>query len=470
MNILIHIDNALRIFEADLPEDVVKRITADLTLPNPKWEQVEMFSRSRRRNFQPEFLTYYHRQSGVLILPRGYINHLHKELSSVPHTIVDKTRTCDPVRFRFTAILHPYQAKAVADISSRRFGVLEAPPGAGKTVIALKIIAQRKQPTLVIVHTKELMYQWRERAMEFLAMSEDDIGLVGDGHKTLGKPLTIAIIHSLYKITREIKPLIGHIIVDECHHIPARTFTDAVGMLDSSFMLGLSATPYRRDKLTRLIYFYLGDKVHQIDSRELQAKGRIMQAQLIIRRTGCKYFFDSDEYQYMIAALVADKKRNTLIVNDVIAHACSAGNGIALVISDRVAHCEELHAAITSRGMKACLLTGSVPIQKRSEIIRELNSSSNGIIVATAQLIGEGFDLKRLSSIFLATPIRFTGRVKQYIGRVLRVTEGKEEALIYDYVDTNGMLKNSFQSRMSAYRDMGVKIVQAEQSEQVKHD
>ena len=458
MTAYIHIDNAIRIFEADLPQESVKRITADLTLPNPKWEQVELFSKSRRRNVQPEVLKYYQRKSGVLILPRGYINHLQSIMKDVDHTIVDKTRTCEKVDFTFTATLHPYQAAAVKDMTARRFGVLEAPPGAGKTVIALRIIELRKQPALVIVHTKELMYQWQKRAAEFLDISEDEIGLIGDGHKTLGKPLTIAIIHSLYKIAQEVNPLIGHVIVDECHHIPARTFTDAVGLFDSAYTLGLSATPYRRDKLTRLIYFYLGDKIHQIKPQELQAKGRIMRAQLIKRETGCKYFFDSDEYQYMIAALVADRKRINLIVEDVIIQTCSSGDGIALVISDRVAHCEELYAAIVAKGIDAFLLTGSIPIQKRSEIVRDLNSSRNSVIVATAQLIGEGFDLKHLSSIFLATPIKFTGRVKQYIGRILRVTEGKDEALIYDYVDENGMLKSSFQSRLSAYRDMGVKI------------
>jgi len=458
MNAYIHIDNVIRIFEADLPKEAVTRITADLTLPNPKWEQVELYSRSRRRNVQPEVLKYYQRKSGVLILPRGYINHLQDIMKSVSHTIVDKTRTCENVDFPFTATLHPYQTSAVKDMTARRFGVLEAPPGAGKTVIALKIIALRKQPALVIVHTKELMYQWQKRALEFLEISEDQIGLIGDGHKTLGKPLTIAIIHSLYKIAQEVKPLIGHVVVDECHHIPARTFTDAVGLFDAAYMLGLSATPYRRDKLTRLIYFYLGDRIHQIRPQELQAKGRIMRAQLIKRNTGCKYFFDSDEYQYMIAALVADTRRNNLIVDDVIAQTRSTADGIALVISDRVAHCEELHKAIASKGTDAFLLTGSIPIQKRSEIVRDLNNTNNCVIVATSQLIGEGFDLKHLSSIFLATPIKFTGRVKQYIGRILRVTDGKDHALIYDYMDENGMLKSSFQSRLSAYRDMGVKI------------
>jgi len=258
MEITVHVDNAVRVLEADLPPETVKRIEADLTLPNPKWEQVEKYNRSRRRNFQPEMLAFFQRSNGVLILPRGYINHLLGRLGTLPYMVVDRTRTLDPVDFGFRARLHPYQLAAVRDLTARRFGVLEAPPGAGKTVIALDIIARRRQPALVVVHTKELMYQWHRRALEFLNACDDDIGLVGDGRKDIGRKLTIAIINSLYRVMDEVKPTIGHLIVDECHHTPARTFTEVVGRLDASFMLGLSATPYRRDKLTRLIYFYLG--------------------------------------------------------------------------------------------------------------------------------------------------------------------------------------------------------------------
>jgi superfamily II DNA or RNA helicase len=183
-----------------------------------------------------------------------------------------------------------------------------------------------------------------------------------------------------------------------------------------------------------------------------------MRAKLIVRHTNCAYYFDADEYQYMISALVNDGKRNKLIVEDVVNRVITPESGIALVISDRVAHCEELFTAITGRGVKACLLTGSVQVKERARIVEELNRNQAQVLVATAQLIGEGFDLKQLSSIFLATPIKFTGRVKQYIGRILRVTEGKEDAFIFDYLDTNGMLKNSFASRMSAYYDLGVKL------------
>src|SRR5208337_5527677 len=120
MNVLIHVDNAIRIFEADLPEQAVQAIEADLTLPNPKWEQVETYSRSRRRNFQPEFIRYYKRKSGVLLMPRGYIHTLRYRLKDVPCTIVDKTRLLPSVHFSFKTPLHPYQISAVKDVIGRR--------------------------------------------------------------------------------------------------------------------------------------------------------------------------------------------------------------------------------------------------------------------------------------------------------------------------------------------------------------
>jgi len=457
MNVLVHVDNAIRILEADLPPGVVQAIEADLTLTNPRWEQVQMYGRGRRPNFQSEFLRYYRRKNGVLILPRGYISVLRLRLRDVPHTVVDRTRSLPEVDFSFSSSLQPYQARAVKDIVSRRFGVLEAPPGAGKTVMALAAIASRRQRALVIVHTKELLYQWVRRSCEHLGMDETEVGMIGDGHKRWGERLTIALINTLYRVIDEGRTRVGHLVVDECHHVPARTFTEAVGVFDCTYMLGLSATPYRRDKLTSLIHFYMGDCVHRILPTELQALRKIMRARLVVRHTGCAYHFDADKYQCMISSLVADERRNGLIVSDV-QDCVRTGSGIALVISDRVSHCETLFRAVRRRGIEARLLTGAVPVRERARIIKDLNGGRARVLIATAQLIGEGFDLKELSSIFLATPVKFTGRVKQYIGRILRVSEDKREAVVYDYLDHNGMLRNSFHSRMTAYHDLGVTL------------
>ncbi|MBN1636593.1 MAG: DEAD/DEAH box helicase, partial [Deltaproteobacteria bacterium] len=455
MTVNIHVDNAVRVLEADLPASVIPMIKRHLTLLNPQWQKVERYG--RWKNTKSRYLTYYQRQSGVFILPRGYINGLLNLLVRYDHTIIDRTCKLPEIRFGFQGELYAFQQQALKDILSHRFGVLEAPPGSGKTIMAMAAIERRMQPTLVIVHSKELMYQWRERLEEFLELDRHEIGLIGDGNMKASPKITIGIINSLYKCKGELYNRIGHLIVDECHHVPAKTFTEVVSHFNSSYMLGLSATPYRSDNLTNIIYFYMGDKVHQINARQLQAIKKIMRARLEVRYTEFTYLNAAQDYQGMISALVEDERRNCLIVQDVVKH--TGRGGIALVLSDRVAHCEQLYHMIAEHNnLKARLLTGSITMEARKEIVWELQQGGVEVLVATSRLIGEGFDLKTMSSIFLATPVKFTGRLKQYIGRILRVAEGKEEAIIYDYIDIPRVLRSSFLSRLVAYKSMGVEV------------
>lgn len=448
----ILLDNAIRLREADLPRHVIERIKKRLTIRNPRWEQVEKYSRWNTNN-QPEYLTFYKAENGWLILPRGFISQLRGILNHIRYTLEDRTRTTTEVDFIFNGELRPHQLDAARDVLTRRFGVLEAPPGTGKTVMALAVIASRRQPALVIVHTKELMYQWQARAVEFLDMDPAEVGLIGDGHSEIGPRLTVAIVNSL--CADEVKKHVGHVIVDECHRVPSRTFTEAVSAFDCAYMLGLSATPYRRDGLTKVIYIYLGDRAHQIKTSEAQATGRIMRATLRVRYTDFDYPFASEDYQGMLAELTEDQARNKMIVADVVSQVKS-DPGIVLVISDRISHCQKLYDMIRVHGIETRMLTGEIPMKERSQTVQDLNDGNVRVLVATSQLVGEGLDLPALSSVFLTTPIRFTGRVTQYIGRILRIASGKRQAIVYDYVDKPGVLVHSFGSRCYAYREMGV--------------
>jgi superfamily II DNA or RNA helicase len=387
-----------------------------------------------------------------LIMPRGFIRQFIDIVGDVE--IDDRTRVLPEVEFNFQGTLDTFEENAIQDIMPRRFGILNAPPGSGKTVMALNVIGRRRQPTLVIVHTKELLYQWQERAQEFLGLPELEIGLIGDGKKEIGEVLTIAVVNSLYKCAAEIKDHFGNLIVDEVHRTPARTFTEAVSAFDSRYMLGLSATPYRRDGLTRVIYFYCGEEVHRIDPDALQEQQKIMKPSLKVRHTDFDYPYN-DDYQLMLTELVRDEKRNDMIVEDVLAQA--NGHGIALALSDRKEHCKTLYDLFRKR-TKARLLTGDVAISRRKAILGELKNGQVNVLVATSQLIGEGFDVKALSSLFLTTPIRFTGKLKQCAGRILRTDDGKKAAVIFDYVDRAGVLQASFESRCSAYEQIGIEI------------
>jgi len=459
MTLQVKINNEITL-TGDLPCEVEEYFTEQLSFVNPKWLENE--KHGYWQGDTPQMLYFIEPDGENLIIPRGFASRLIKILdyNNVEHSINDETQTLPEVSFTFKGSLHLFQRDAVDAALKKRFGVLNAPTGSGKTVMALYLIAERGQPALVIVHSTDLMQQWRDRAIEFLGLSEDEIGLIGDGQKTIGERLTIGIVNSIYKIAKDLSPKIGFLIIDEAHRCPSRTFTEAVGAFDSKFMLGLSATPYRRDGLTKLIYFYLGDQVHNIEPKELQAIGKIMTPKLIKRTTNFDYDFD-DDYTKMISELTYDEERNYQIANDVIRE--SNGNGISLVISDRKAHCQALYGLVRDR-KSSVLLTGDISSKKRKEIIKKLNEGGVQVLVTTAQLLGEGFDLKALSKIFMATPIKFTGRTIQCVGRILRTSEGKEQPIIYDYVDRPGVLQASFFSRRRAYTELGVDLKEADRA------
>ena len=430
------------------PESLKKELRKLLTLPNPKYQAARKYGRWVGKKF-PQKLYFYKERKAGFILPRGCAKEAVLkciELLGVKPDIIDKRRELPPCTFHFSGKLRDYQKQAVADILNRDFGVLEAGTGSGKTVIALKLIASRCQPAIVLVHTKELLYQWAERVDEFLGI---EAGLIGDGHYAIA-PVTIAIVNSARKHLKELPRDFGHLLVDECHRVPASLFTNVVTAFDAKYSLGLTATAYRReDMLTQLIYFYLGPRVHKVDAGLLQDSGAILKPEIRMRPTEFYYRY-RDDYAAMLKALAADERRNQQIADDVVAESAKSA-GVLLIVSDRVAHCERLAELISARGLKVCVLTGKDPVEVREKIVKQIRSNSIRVLISTLQLIGEGFDAPQLTTLFLATPIKFSGRLKQVIGRILRPADGKK-ALVYDYVDEKvSILHNSAKERSKTY-------------------
>ena len=295
--------------------------------------------------------------------------------------------------------------------------------------------------------------QWVDRIETFLGIPADEVGIIGGGKKRIGKRITVALVQSLYKCTREVSQHIGHLIIDECHRTPSRTFTEAVSSFDSKYMLGLSATPWRRDKLSKLIFWFLGDVIHEVNKTDLVENGHILQAEVVTRETSFKPYYDpTNEYSRMLGELTADDERNHLIAGDV-ARESQNGGGICLVLSDRRGHCERLKSVLLDKfKVPAEVLTGDVSNSQRKDIVSRLNAGKIKILIATGQLIGEGFDCPEMQTLFLATPIKFSGRVLQYLGRILRPAPGKENARVFDYVDANvGVLVASAKARKRVY-------------------
>ncbi len=431
------------------PEQVVKFLKKRLTLPNPKYQAAKKYSRWGVGKKIPQHLYFYKERKAGLTMPRGFAREAVLaclDLCGLSPEIIDKRRLLSEYSFQFNGQLRDYQQAAVKDILNRDFGVLEAGTGSGKTIMALQVIARRQQPALIIVHTKELLYQWVARIEEFLGLAA---GMIGDGQYSV-KPVTVAIVNTVRKHLKDLPSEFGHVIVDECHRVPASLFTDVITAFDAQYSLGLSATAYRRDDvLTQLIYLYLGQQVHKVNSHDLQVTGAILKPKIIFRTTSFTYQY-RDDYAAMMSCLTLDDDRNRQVAADVIKE--SQKDRVVLVVSDRVEHCERLAELIKEGGGEPVILTGRVSTEERSEIVSDLRDNKIKVLVATVQLIGEGFDAPGLASLFLATPIKFSGRVLQIVGRILR-PNGDKKALVFDYLDPVGVLEASFKARQKIYRD-----------------
>ncbi|MGV1097974.1 DEAD/DEAH box helicase [Thiovibrio sp. JS02] len=419
----------------------------ELTIDNPQYLDAKKYGRWMGKRLKP-FLYFYEEEDDAIRFPRGYANHailLARKFMRRDPRIIDHRQTPPPVDFSFNGSLRPYQEEALAAISQRDFAVLEAGTGSGKTVIALAVIAKRKQPTLVLVHTKELLYQWAERAKTFLGV---EAGLIGDGNFSL-RPLTVAIVNSARKRLAELPAHFGQLCVDECHRVPSSLFTEVVTAFDCRYLLGLSATAFRRDGLTRLIYMYLGDRAFKVETEALHASGAVLKPRFIQRPTEFRYVYRGN-YQALMKALTGSPARNRLIVED-IAREAATSPGTILVVSDRVKHCEELALLLEKQGVKSAVLTGKLPAEQRTALVEEIRQGGVKVLISTVQLIGEGFDCPDLATLFLTTPIKFTGRLLQVVGRILRPADDKLPK-VYDYVDPVGVLSSSAQSRWLTFQ------------------
>ncbi len=426
---------------------LLERLKTELTIDNPKYHDAKKYGRWMGKRLTP-FLFFYEQTEDSLRFPRGFANQTvlwcRKIMREEPQ-IVDRRQQLAPVDFSFRGTLRDYQQEAAEAVLRHDFGVLESGTGSGKTVIALAIIARRQQPTLVLVHTKELLHQWADRIGNFLDIEP---GLIGDGNFSI-QPVTVAIVNSARKRLAELPERFGHICVDECHRVPATLFTDVVTSFNCRYSLGLSATAFRRDGLTKLINFYLGDGVHKVDPRKLQQSGAVLKPEYIQRATTFRYVYRGN-YQALLKALTNNNARNQQIVSDVIEEAKTSA-GTILVVSDRVKHCTELARLLKDQNMRVAVLTGNLPPEERTDLVAAIRNGEIKVLISTVQLIGEGFDCPDLQTLFLTTPIKFTGRLLQVVGRILRPASGKQPK-VYDYIDPVHILRSSAQARSLTYQ------------------
>jgi superfamily II DNA or RNA helicase len=444
----LKLSNNLKVYSP--PKWLLKTIEKEYKVINPVWKENHRMGRWNRG--VDKFLHFYEKRKGFIILPIGEAETIMQLLTkkNIPFSIHDK-RIEKKTDLFFTGKLKDFQADTMLKVLEYNNGTIEAATGSGKTVMGLFAIAYRKQKTLVLVHTKDLAYQWAERAGQFLNIKPFEIGMIGNGKKTIGQKLTIGMVQSCCKNTKMLSKQFGMVVSDECHRSPSKTFTDTLSELHCAYRLGLTATPFRRDGLNKMIGWYCGPIRHIVDKKMLIKEGHIMQPLFIMKGTDFETDIDPvDDYSKMLSELTGDSDRNTLIVKDIVRYTANR-EVCALVLSDRKQHCYLLETYLKNKGLNPLVLTGDVKTADRKEITSQIGKGAN-ILIATGQLIGEGFDCKNLNMLFICSPIKFSGRVLQYIGRIMRPAKGKDRPVVYDYVDYNiPTLERSANSRIKVY-------------------
>lgn len=389
-----------------------------------------------------------------LYIPKGFIGKLLRycKENGISHQLIDNRKKQAKVNFSFKANLYPRQENALAAVSKKDLGIIVSPPGTGKTLIGLAIIAEKRQPALIVVHRKQLFDQWLERIQSFMGIAGPFIGKIGQGQQKIGTHITVAMMQSLSGLDSQdaVFNSFGTILVDECHHVPSKTFRQVIENFHSYYMYGLTATPIRKNNDERLIFIHLGDIIHEITPGPEQT-GAQRKLSLKVRDTNLLVPFDFkiDITERLYQILIHDTGRNELIAEDIKSEV-AAGRKV-LVLSERRAHLDILNHYLKTNS-ETLVISGEDSITTRKNKFQQIREGHFQVLLSTGQFLGEGFDIGCMECLILAFPFSFEGKLTQYIGRVQR---SGFAPVIYDYRDPNiEYLEKMFRQRNKYYQEL----------------
>lgn len=394
---------------------------------------------------------------------------------------IDKTNCGRKIDVKFNGSLRDEQPLAIYNLLKYDNGILCGTTAFGKTVVAIKLIAERKVNTLILVDKVTLVAQWRKSLKDFLTINEslpdiDEakkrgrkktksiIGQLGAGKDNLSGVIDIAVMQSLNRMG-EVKDCVkdyGMVIVDECHHVSAFSFEKVLKSVNAKYVYGLTATPIRKDGHHPIIFMQCGSIRYRDDAKK-QAEKRPFAHYIIPRFTSFRVPLDKDEKDVSInelyAEIAANEMRNQLIIDDVVK--CYESGRNCVVLTERTAHVVLLTKELGKRIPDVISAMGGMGTKETRETMARIANTPIDkplTLVATGKYIGEGFDEPRLDTLFLAMPISWKGTLQQYAGRLHRLFEGKSEVQIYDYVDIHTrMFEKMYNKRLTGYASIGYK-------------
>lgn len=369
-----------------------------------------------------------------LMIPRGFTATLVQfcKKEAIPFRITDNRQKTTPVDFDSEIKLQSHQELAIEKTREKKLGVIVSPPGSGKTVVGLEIIAEKRQPALIIVHRQQLYDQWVERIQSFLKIPKKEIGQIGNQKNKIGKEITVAMIQSLSKLDdlTNLSDKFGTIIIDECHHIPAKSFRETIIHFNAFYLYGLTATPKRKNNDQKLIFIYIGNILHQVNQKEYLTK-RNIQTEINIKETELYAPFDYkiDKYETISQILIHDTQRNSLIIEDIEKNVMRFKS--ILILSERKAHVEILNLYLKDK-YETITIHGDDCESARKTKIEQIKQGHFKIVISTGQFFGEGIDISNFECLFIVYPFAFEGKLIQYIGRIQR---SENRPVIFDYRD-----------------------------------
>lgn len=399
--------------------------------------------------------------SQYIALPRGCLDDLEElfQVHGVELQVEDQRQEGETLQVEFKGELTTAQQEAAEALLQHDIGLFIAPPGAGKTVLGTYLVAKRARSTLVLVHRQPLLDQWVAQLAMFLGLDEKEIGQIGGGKRKPNGHLDVAMIQSLVR-QGHVEDLIetyGHVIVDECHHVPAVSFERVLSEAKARYVVGLTATPHRRDGHHPILEMQLGPARFAVDPKG-QAARRPFDHRLIARETAFRLEGGADSgIQRIYAALAADEARNRLILDDVL-HALEEGRS-PILLTERRDHLDYFARQLRGFVRHLVVLHGGMTAKERRELgarLAAVPDEEERLVLATGRYIGEGFDDRRLDTLVLAMPVSWKGTLVQYTGRLHRLHPRKSEVRIFDYVDREvPVLARMFERRLRTYQAIG---------------
>lgn len=461
-SLTVTLANMLYFDKAQLPQALANRLIRLAAFQNPEFYKAQAMRLSVWD--EPRVIGCAENFPHHIALPRGCLDAARQLLreNSIHCELRDERFGGHALAARFAGALRPDQEAAVAAMLAHDTGILCAPTAFGKTVAAAAVIARPSVNTLVLVHRTELLTQWQERLQAFLEAEPGLIGTLGGGRSRPSGRIDIAVIQSLRRQgeTSERVEDYGHIVVDECHHLSAASFEAVLRRTKAKYVLGLTATPLRRDGRQPIIFMQCGPTRHTA----ARPAGAPQTLEVLPRYLFGHIPLAQDAgIQDVFRTLAGNGLRTTAIANEVAA-AYVQGHKV-LVLTERTEHLEAIAAALAGRMPQVFILHGRMSKKQRAARISELDAlppAAPRVLLATGKLVGEGFDHPPLNTLVLAMPISWKGTLQQYAGRLHREHTGKTHVRIIDFVDAgHPALLRMWEKRQRGYRAMGYRAQMA---------